>query len=193
MIEGGRCFICYDDDPQPIQSGCGCRGDAGLAHVNCRAKAAQSAGGNWASCQTCRLDFTGQMGFALSEKNWRQTRAEVGPHHEYSLCAANNYASGLGGLGRHEEDKEIFRDVLMKRTVFGADQPDTLRVSCNLATSLSLQGQHAEAEQTFRRVLAVRQRVLGEKHPLASQRHEAHDAPQPALPADVCTTHSPPL
>jgi hypothetical protein len=34
----GTCIICLDNDPPPIQSGCACRGDAGLAHVECRAE-----------------------------------------------------------------------------------------------------------------------------------------------------------
>jgi hypothetical protein len=37
----GACIICLSNgDPLPIQSGCACRGDAGLAHVECRAEAA---------------------------------------------------------------------------------------------------------------------------------------------------------
>ena len=36
------CTICLDDgdDPLPMQRGCACRGDAGLAHVACQATAA---------------------------------------------------------------------------------------------------------------------------------------------------------
>ena len=39
------CFICFDADasPAPIQSGCACRGEAGLAHVGCRVQAAEAA------------------------------------------------------------------------------------------------------------------------------------------------------
>jgi hypothetical protein len=29
------CIICLDSDPPPIQSGCACRSDSGLAHVDC--------------------------------------------------------------------------------------------------------------------------------------------------------------
>ena len=29
------CIICLDSDPPPIQSGCACRSDTGLAHVGC--------------------------------------------------------------------------------------------------------------------------------------------------------------
>ena len=49
-LDGGVCIICLDPDPPPIQSGCACRGDAGLAHVECRILAAsamqQSNGGD---------------------------------------------------------------------------------------------------------------------------------------------------
>jgi hypothetical protein len=38
--EDGDCIICLTSDPRPIQSGCGCRGDAGLAHIECRIEAA---------------------------------------------------------------------------------------------------------------------------------------------------------
>ena len=41
-VEPPCCTICLDggDEPLPIQGGCGCRGDAGLAHVACRAEVA---------------------------------------------------------------------------------------------------------------------------------------------------------
>ena len=34
---GGRCTICLDgsEEPRPIQRGCCCRGDGGLAHLAC--------------------------------------------------------------------------------------------------------------------------------------------------------------
>jgi hypothetical protein len=69
------CIICLDaGDPPPIQSGCACRGDAGLAHVGCLAEAAahKSRSGarsregsrdvlGWQVCVTCGQIFTGQM------------------------------------------------------------------------------------------------------------------------------------
>jgi hypothetical protein len=33
--DGGACVICLDASPPPIQSGCACRGDSGLAHIAC--------------------------------------------------------------------------------------------------------------------------------------------------------------
>ena len=38
--EAERCHICLEASPLPIQSGCACRGAAGLAHVGCRIQAA---------------------------------------------------------------------------------------------------------------------------------------------------------
>ena len=60
------CIICLDSDPPPIQSGCACRSDAGLAHVGClieKAVAQQPHRGNavWWECQTCGQSFTGAM------------------------------------------------------------------------------------------------------------------------------------
>ena len=33
--DGGACITCLDASPPPIQSGCACRGDSGLAHIAC--------------------------------------------------------------------------------------------------------------------------------------------------------------
>ena len=67
-----QCTICLDSEPPPIQSGCACRGDAGLAHVACLIKGAvkqQAQRGNklWWECQTCKQAFTGPMRTRLAE------------------------------------------------------------------------------------------------------------------------------
>ena len=67
------CIICLDADPEPIQSGCACRGDAGLAHVMGRVEAAvhrQKSTGScegWARCVTCEQIFNGAMLVGLVE------------------------------------------------------------------------------------------------------------------------------
>ena len=66
------CFICLDHDPAPVQSGCACRSDAGLAHVGCMVEKArwQRAHGRdaaWRVCQTCNQGFTGTMRIALAD------------------------------------------------------------------------------------------------------------------------------
>ena len=61
---GGSCIICLQSRPPAIQSGCGCRGDAGLAHIKCRVQAAEhkqkSTGdlSGWETCSTCGISFT---------------------------------------------------------------------------------------------------------------------------------------
>ena len=40
--DAGACIICLDTSPPPIQSGCACRGDGGLAHVDCLVELAAS-------------------------------------------------------------------------------------------------------------------------------------------------------
>ena len=53
------CIICLDSDPPPIQSGCACRSDTGLAHLGClieKAVTQQAHRGYkvWWECQTCK-------------------------------------------------------------------------------------------------------------------------------------------
>jgi hypothetical protein len=67
------CIICLETSPPPIQSGCACRGDAGLAHIECLVQVAasqQALRGNevWQTCQTCKQAFTGSMQNGLAEE-----------------------------------------------------------------------------------------------------------------------------
>ena len=73
--DGGACIICLDTSPPPIQSGCACRGDSGLAHIACLVRAAasqqaQRGTGVWRECQTCKQYYTGAMQMGLAEA-WR--------------------------------------------------------------------------------------------------------------------------
>ena len=53
-----------------MQSGCGCRGDNGLAHYQCLANKApyqpHRGDASWRSCQTCLRPFTGEMRNSLA-------------------------------------------------------------------------------------------------------------------------------
>ena len=69
------CIVCLESHPPPIQSGCACRGDSGLAHAGCLielAAAQQVHQGNevWYVCQTCKQRFTGAMQTRLGEAWW---------------------------------------------------------------------------------------------------------------------------
>ena len=99
------CIICLDSDPPPIQSGCACRSDTGLAHVGClieKAVAQQPHRGNkvWWECQTCGQPFTGAMQTGLAEAWWSRVCDEVEESAE-RLAAAHNLADARRGQGQY--------------------------------------------------------------------------------------------
>jgi hypothetical protein len=54
----GACYICYESQPPPIQSGCACRDEAGFVHIECMVQVAVSQvayRGNiaWWECHMC--------------------------------------------------------------------------------------------------------------------------------------------
>ena len=72
-----QCVVCLDHDGVLIQSGCGCRGDAGWVHGACKiAVAVHSSGGAfaepWYKCATCRQGYTGELVVVLAEEAWRR-------------------------------------------------------------------------------------------------------------------------
>ena len=149
--EDGVCFICLDTSPSPIQSGCACRGAAGLAHLRCRAEAAEalveqkSSTEWWRTCQTCKQEFTGEMYDGLANAWWSRVRDRAEDDGE-RLTAAGNLADSLSSQGKYDEAETMQREVLaVKQRVLGADHPDTLSTAGNLAYYLSRQ------ESTMRR------------------------------------------
>ena len=92
----GVCIICLDSDPPPIQSGCACRSDGGLAHVEClvaKAVAQQPHRGNevWRECQTCTQEFTGAVRTRLGEA-WMSRVCDQAEESLDRLYAAHNLA-----------------------------------------------------------------------------------------------------
>ena len=164
------CIVCLDSDPPPIQSGCACRSDTGLAHVGClaeKAVAQQPHRGNavWWECQTCGQPFTGAMRAGLARAWCAQVCDEADSSSE-RLAAVHNLAQARNRDGMYVEAERIHREVHgVQRRVLGDEHPSTLTSACNLAESLWSQGKHAEAERIHREVLGVRRRVLGEEHP----------------------------
>ena len=153
--EAACCIICLDSDPPPIQSGCACRSDSGLAHLDClieKAVSQQAHRGNkvWWECQTCGEEFTGAMRTGLGEAWWSRVCDEAEESAE-RLCAAHNLASCRHYDGRFAESERIEREVLgVRRRVLGEEHPDTLSAAGNLAQSLSRQGKYADAERIGR-------------------------------------------
>ena len=160
MAFGVACFVCLETSPHPIQMGCACRGDAGLAHLRCVVQEAEShaAHGNnegWWECRTCKQLFTGAIQAGLAEGWWLRVRDQPA-ESEDRLAAARNLAFSLISQGKNAEAEQMGRELLdVERRVLGPEHPTTLTVMGNLALSLRRQGKHAEAEQMGPSMFAV--------------------------------------
>ncbi len=67
---------------------------------------------------------------------------------------------------RYDEAEKMQLEVLaVRKRVLGAEHPDTLTATGNLAASIKSQEKYDEAVAMDREVLAVQQRVLGADHP----------------------------
>ena len=168
--DAGACIICLDTSPPPIQSGCACRGDGGLAHVECLVKVAASQQAHrgilvWWQCQTCKHDFTGAVQAGMAEA-WRSRVAGQAEESLERLAAEGNLADALMGQGRHAEAESMLRrlhEVQMR--VLGAEDARTLSTAAALALSLTNQGKNTDAERINREVLGVQKRLFGLNHP----------------------------
>jgi tetratricopeptide (TPR) repeat protein len=164
------CIICLESDPLPIQSGCGCRSDSGLAHVTCLVEKAVSQQPHrgyavWTDCQTCKQEFTGAMKTGLAEAWWLRMCDQAEECLE-RLRAAVNLASSRFQEGKYPEAVRIAREVLaVQRRVLGDEHPEALTTAHELALSLTRQGKYVDAERINREVLDARRRVLGNEHP----------------------------
>ena len=160
--EAPSCTICLDggDAPLPVQRGCACRGDAGLAHVACQARAAahKGAGGwndAWAACPTCGQRYTGGMRLGLAHEAMRRLEKRA-PEDGDHLTARRNLGEALQDAGDLAASEALLRDVLaIRRRVGGRTNPSTRATARILADVLALQGHHAEAVALYREVLAA--------------------------------------
>ena len=170
MAHAGACFVCLETSPPPIQMGCACRGEAGLAHIGCLIQAAESRAAHgsdegWWECRTCKQDFTGATQYGLADEWWMRMRDEPAENDD-RLAAAANLAFSLHCQGKYAEAEQMERELLdAQRRVLGPEHPDTLTTINNLAHSLGGQGKHTKAEQMERELLDVKRRVLGPEHP----------------------------
>lgn len=101
------CFVCLESVPAPTQSGCACRGDAGLAHVACltRAASAKEGIGAWDTCGTCTHPYTGETLMALA----RAWCASVAVESDEAHLAAAHMVSVLGRQGHFAEAERTSR------------------------------------------------------------------------------------
>ena len=166
------CTICLDggDDPLPIKRGCGCRGDAGLAHVGCLAEANthKMAGFHegWHTCSTCMQHYTGSSGMQLGLAQDLERRLRPRPRRDHDrMCAVQLVGNALMQAGKHAEAVPMLRESLAAYTaVYGNTHLNTWGTSKTLATALGALGKHTEAEALFNRVAAAQERTLGKEH-----------------------------
>jgi tetratricopeptide (TPR) repeat protein len=161
------CTICLDvGDPPPIQSGCGCRGDAGLAHVGCRAKAAAYTArsdnvSGWPWCATCEQAFTGQMMMGLAEA-WLSAVKDFDEKNEERQLAGNFLASALLQQARLAECEAKCRELrAVQHGMPGPDSTTAMHTAEILGNTLMLQHKYVEAEVVYREVLSNRREQLG--------------------------------
>ena len=164
------CTICLDggDDPVPIQCGCACRGDGGLAHIACRAEvAARKEAGfheGWHMCPTCGQQYTGAMELGLAREAVSRLRTRRRDDYD-RLAAADNLGGALRCAGELAEAADVLAGVLAAaKRVCGKEHPSTLGAATNLAATCSDQGQLTEAAELQGWVLKASRRVNGKSH-----------------------------
>ena len=164
------CAICLDggEEPLPIQRGCGCRGDASLAHVTCVAKMNAHKGDahdrGWHRCPTCGQDYTGPMQLGLARALRHQVRHRR-PNDGERLNADHTLGRALREAGACAEAEKVQKRVLVASTrIQGKEHPDTLKAANDLGNTYNNQGRLAEAEELQVWILAASKRVCGKEH-----------------------------
>jgi hypothetical protein len=168
--EEGLCIICLESDPAPSRRGCACRGDAGLSHVGCMVKLAEShrvsgptkmPWSAWVMCQTCKSYFTGTMSQELADAWFERSRAlpvddpnrvDSRRHMIVCLYTAGNYSEAA-------TQARLMLDETMR--TLGDENPTTMATGALLSNSLFAMGEYEEAEAVQRDVLAATIRTSG--------------------------------
>lgn len=167
------CFICLQESPPPIRTGCACRGSAGVAHPECLRDSAtfqeQHRPHAWTKCQTCNHDYTGELQIALTQA-WV---SEATNRQDADKLAAESARLGaLVQTGQAEAALDPLRTLYGRCVLeFGESHPDTCTVGGNLAVALVRQEKLSEAESLQLKLLLVVRRMLGPNH-LETMRHE---------------------
>ena len=164
------CIICLDNDghPLPIQCGCGCRDEAGCAHLACKAEYAAHQGpgyhDGWFACPTCKQDYTGAMELGLAENLWARLHGRKAEDTD-RLHAQTNLAIAYMHAGRFAAAETRYRDVLATRwLVDGPNHKNTLLVAGNLAGVLLKQLKYSDSEAVYRATLERQRETLGPEH-----------------------------
>ena len=162
------CFVCLESVPAPTQSGCACRGDAGLAHVACLSRAASAKAGisAWDTCGTCTHPYTGETLMALA----RAWCAGVAVESDEAHLAAAHMVSVLGRQGHFAEAERMSRALRASVGARHGHESEAARIlDMTTAKALLFQGKHAEVERSAREAVERMRLSLGEEHAATMQ------------------------
>ena len=169
--EQGRCTICLESDPAPLQRGCACRGEAGLSHFQCMANLAdwrdkngpvtETPGLAWIMCLVCKSHFTGAMKQELAHA-WSERSLHLPTDHLTHVWSKQHLIECAYAAGNYTEAETMARSMLDRnRTDLGETHPITLYTKTMLGNSLSCLERYKEAEEVQREVLADTSIVSG--------------------------------
>jgi tetratricopeptide (TPR) repeat protein len=157
--DDGACTICLDSEPKPIQKGCACRGDAGLAHLDCLIQAAahmQTSSGSmdgWRECSTCHQIFNGEIARGLATELSRRSEENPDDLMDFLLAASSTSRTMLMA-SKFAEAEVLCRKQLATLKLMGCDDFGASMVRQSLAVALDSQGRRTEAQAIFERVVA---------------------------------------
>lgn len=161
------CFVCLESVPAPTQSGCACRGDAGLAHVACLTRAAEVKPGisAWDTCGTCTHPYTGETLMQLA-RAWCARAIEGDEAH----LAEAHMVSVLGRQGHFEEAERMSRALRESVGARHGHESEAARIlDMTTAKALLFQGKHAQVEHSAREAVERMRVSLGEEHAATMQ------------------------
>lgn len=158
------CIYCYEEGAPPL--GCGCRGSAGHACVECVAAWAREKGGSaWHSCLVCKQAYNGATAHALSFL-WMKHVSDSPHESDAWLIAAENYATSLiGDTGDAPAARALYKEILaIYRKRYGDDHERTTDIQCNLILISDIMGDYAAAEVQYWEIYGRFRRLLGPTH-----------------------------
>ena len=164
QVECHVCRICLmSGEPPPIASGCTCKTHLGLAHVLCRADAAEQHSDviAWSKCTECGYPYSGRMRDALAVERWRRVEGRP-PESAARLQAAAMLADSLVCQGKYGQAEGLYAEVLTNlRRSCNSSEEEAMATTKSLANCLVHQGKVAEAETLGRELLAAVIRLYG--------------------------------
>jgi hypothetical protein len=162
-MERATCVFCFEPRGL-VRTGCACRGECAVLHVQCLVRAIIASGSQeaWIRCRLCHQEFTGPLSCALA-----QSRAGLAASCECEEFCAEVHAIDALCESQKPRVAEARARALLERTVSGTEQARI--VTLRLAIALMQQRAHAEAERLVLSVLANGERSSSSGSSLTAQ------------------------